>query len=549
MNAEHQEGQDASEFDPWLHAHDLTRRRNVPPWTHRLEDLYTQIFAFLVATAIAASVVHFSEAAFSGVAHVFLPVWDTNLGLPPWAALFLYAVAGLCLAIWTVLSTGPMWATRPELVWGFQLPVDRAPFLRRRLVAVIRRSGMLSMVSAAALTVMIWAGAASPWAWMGWVLAVAFSGPVIASLAVRAQCRQTAETAPRTAGTFAYTSCLLWTPVTVLTVGLLSIAVWQWMPTPLPALGSWSVGVWSGVVALVVGLVVTAATLRWAARGIHVLGWPALERAGGRAQVAQAARMSLDIQEMYRSVLGPGQAGRGGWMLPHASDWPRAPHWLHVSNWPTAALARAETVAWLRMSGPLPLWAASAAAALLFLAVPQWSAPVLVVTALIALLLAAADLAASSARTSALNPHVESVIPVSATAARMVRTAVPCTIMAVWGAAVFGALSLLFSAPLLMLMGVLAAVGVGATATAGARRPPVDWAGATIMTDAGPLPIGVGSQIAGAHLAGLVAVVPTGVAVALGNAFPDAQWLLLGIQAAQTAVAMGWSLHQQRRTT
>lgn len=519
-------------FDPWLKVHRLSRRRTAQPWTHRLEDIYTQVFSVAVAVTVAASVVRFSQATFAGTAHLFQPILDTDGGIPAWCALGISGVAGVGLMLWMLLSTGPVGASRAELIWGFQLPVDRRPFLRRRLRSALGRASLLSACAAAGATVIAWAAVGPSWNWVPLMVVLLSAGPVIAALAVRAQGHPHDQSLGPVSEDGGLRSRLPWVVASVLMLGAVAGATWLWLPGTGPALQIAELGPVSTGVAVLLASATAVGTIRRAIPSVESLGWKDLASGGGRSDVAQAARLSLDVQEIYRSLMHPAGIRSGGWLVPGTAQ--RA----------GVALARAEVLTWIRLSGPLPLWGSTAAAAVLYVAVPAWSAPLLVSAVVTVLMLVAGDLAASSARVTALNPHVEDVLPVSRRSARLIRTLVPCAVMALWGTMVFGFLGVLWQQPELMLLGALAAFGVGATSTAGARRPPVDWAGATVMTDAGPVPIGVASQIAGAHMAAVAVCVP--VLAALLSSGPV--MLLLGLQLLHTLVGLGWSLVKQRRT-
>lgn len=506
-----------------------------------MEDIYTQVFSLLVALAIAASFVHFGGTTFPGMAHLFTPVLPTTGGMPVWLALAITTTAGLCVVVWVLRSAGPLGASKAELIWGFQLPVDREPFLRRRLRSLVLRSGMVTVVLGIIGAVLAWASVGGgSLSWTPLVIAVALAGPLVSALAAIGQTsssmRGRLKAQPRPHG-----SRLLHTAALLLLAGAALGATWRRIPLPVSSAGlmldpaSW--GLWPGVLGLIVMsvvLILTVVALRTAASAVQTLTWPDVETAGGRSLMVQAAHTSLDIQEIYRSLMRPARRG-----LPV--------HWLLPAQpaRPWTVLVRAEAISWLRLDAALPLWVATIGGAALVTTVSQWSAPLLLGAITAILMLLAGDLSASAARTLSLNPYVEEVLPVGTWAAHVARTLVPCAVMTVWGLLVFGVIAAVWGHPVLVGVGVLAALGVGATATAGARRPPVDWAGATVMTDAGPVPVGVITQIAGAHVAGLVVSIPTLVALAVVGT----PWIFMCLQAVQTLIAIGWSLRQQRRTS
>lgn len=133
-------GPDAIAFDPWRRARTTVKKRAHRPLSERLTDLYIRIFSLAVVGSIAASLLQFTTTtAGAPTTWVHHPLITSVSGMPGLAAATLGALCLAALGLWVLLATGPVAATRADLVWGFQLPVDRTPFPRRALTGVLTR--------------------------------------------------------------------------------------------------------------------------------------------------------------------------------------------------------------------------------------------------------------------------------------------------------------------------------------------------------------------------------------------------------------------------
>ena len=519
-------------FDPWQMARNAAKRRTRRPLRERLSDLYIRLFSLVVVGSVAASVIQLANAESSdGTPWLQRALIDSAAGLPASAALVLAIIASAGFGVWALLSTGPIAASQADLIWGFQLPVDRSPYLRRALNGVLIRGLLSSVVLGVMLLVAVIASGGQGWSPMPVFVAVAACGPTVSALAVLAQTRTT----PLDRG-HAHIRFLPWVVCLAMlsgaVYGLLTYCGLDGTATTAPAASSagWVPG-WSlslSLAIVTIGLLLLA--LRQSYRGVIHLDWPQLEAGAGRGIIFRAAAATLDVQDLYRALIH----------LPHkilrpAIPGPRGP----VRPW--VAMWRAETTGWLRLTGPLPLWLATLGAVLMVATVPGWGTAVVLISALVVTALLAADIAASAPRTSMLTPDLEAVLPISSVAARIVRLATPCALMAVWGSIALGTIGALAGTPLLVLLGALAGVGIGATAVAGARRPPLDWSGAVIMTDSGVIPIGVIAQLTSTHLMGMAVLFPTAIAGVVGVTFP-----LACAQVIFSLGAIAWSMRQQR---
>jgi len=524
-------GSGATPFDPWRTARTAARRRAHRPLGERLTDLYIRIFSLAVAGSVAVSLMQSTGARTAGGTTSWLhrPLVDGASGLPGSAAAVLGALCLAALGLWVLLATGPVAATRADLVWGFQLPVDRTPFLRRALTGVLARGTLAAGFVAASTTLVLLTSTGPTWALIPMALTITAIGPAVSAAAALAQARS----APHDHGR-GLTRVLPWVAAGILwggaLYGLLAHHLAGAPTSPVPdgaALGG-ALGPSVGPVLAVAALVVVLH--RRARRAVTGMRWPQLEAGGGSAMVFRAAAATFDLQDLYRALI----------RLPHTDHRPSA---LAPSRpvRPWVALWRAETTGWLRLSGPFPLWLAALGAALMTATVPGAGTGTGLGVALTVTALLAADLAASATRASALTPDVEAVLPVSAPTARAARLLTPCLAMALWGAlalGALGALGALSGTALPALPGALAGLGLGATAVTGARRPPLDWSGAVVMTDSGAIPVGVISQLTAAHTCGLLVLVPALVALLAGTVTLP----LLGAQALLSAAAVAWAL-------
>ena len=521
-------------FDPWRTARTAAKRRIRRSFRERLSDLYIRLFSLVVVGSVAASVLQLANAESSdGTPWLQRALIDNTAGLPASVALILIIIAFAGFGVWALLATGPIAASRADLIWGFQLPVDRSPYLRRAFNGVLFR-GLLSGVMMSAMVLLAVISIAGPsWSTLPLFVAVAASGPVVSALAVLAQTRTTPLGQGHTHSRFMpWAVCLVILSGAV--YGLLTYRGLDGTVTTGPAASAagWVPG-WS--LSLLVAFVTVAllvVVLRKARRGVTQLDWPQLEAGAGHAIIFRAAAATFDIQDLYRALI----------RLPHQNLRPtilspRGP----VRPW--VAMWRAETTGWLRLIGPFPLWLATLGAVLMVATAPGWGTVAVLIPALVVTALLAADIAASAPRTSMLTPDLEAVLPISSLVARIVRLATPCALMALWGSISLGAIGVLTGTPLLVLPGALAGVGIGATAVAGARRPPLDWSGAVIMMDSGAIPIGVIVQLTGTHVMGVLILIPTAIAVVTGALFP-----LVCAQAIFSLSAVAWSMHQQRKS-
>lgn len=520
-------------FDPWRSARTTAKKRAHRPLGERLTDLYIRIFSLAVVGSIAASLLQFTTTTTGAPTSWALhPLITSAPGMP---ALVAAALGVLCLAalgLWMLLATGPVAATRADLAWGFQLPVDRTPFLRRALTGVLTR-GTLAAGAAAALTTLVLLTSSAPtWTLIPVAVTMTATGPAVGAAAVLSQARS----APQDYGR-RLTRLLPWAVATALLGGAAYGLVAHHLagaPGSLALDLAAAGGALGPTAALAAALAATGLVLvlgRQARRAVARLDWPQLEAGGGAAVVFRAAAATFDLQDLYRALI----------QLPHTDH--RPSHLVPARPVrPWVALWRAETTGWLRLSGPFPLWLAALGALLMIATVPGAGTVTVLSATLVVTALLAADLAAAATRASALTPDVEAILPISAITAQAARLLTPCLAMALWGALALGTLGALTGTALLAPVGALAGLGLGATAVTGARRPPLDWSGAVIVTDSGAIPIGVISQLTAAHTCGLLALTPTLIGLIAGTVTLP----LLGVQALLSAGTIIWALRRPR---
>lgn len=521
----------ATAFDPWASARATAKPRTHRPLGERLTDLYIRFFSLAVIAAITASLLqHPSTPTVTGTSWLHQALIPGDTGLPAPAALGLGVLALGALGVWVLQASGPVAADRAELVWGFQLPVDRRPFLHRALRQVLTRGAVTGALVCAVMAVAVALSTGPIWALLPLALAITAVGAAVSGAAVILQARS----APRDGGS-ALTGALPWVVAGCLVAGagwgLLTCRVSEGMAAVDGTVLGWVLDPAPALAAAAVALVLLGIAVVRARRSVEGLGWAQLEAGSGHATVVRAAAATFDLQDLYRALTPlPRRSRRGPLLVPHRPTRP----WV--------ALWRAETIGWLRLPGPFPLWTAAAGAMLMIATTPGWSTPVVVVPALVITALIAADLAAAATRITALTPEVETILPISATVARLVRVLTPCLAMAAWTALVLGVLGILTGTASLAVLGALTGTGLGATAVIGARRAPLDWSGAVVMTDAGLVPIGVISQLTAAHTFGLLVLMPAVLALVMGTV----TWPLLGTQALFSAGAVYAAMRRPR---
>ncbi|ROZ64578.1 hypothetical protein EDL96_01560 [Kocuria soli] len=490
-----------TDFDPWARARALAGARVSVPWGERFITVYTQVFSAIVAVAAVGSVLHFSGSAYPQWRMLATP-FAVDTGMSPWPTFVLLVVTIGSVAVWVLRGVGPVSAAQADLVWGFQLPVDRRPFLERSLRRAVFRASLVSFLAACTCGAAGWAVSGNPAAALVPASLVAPLGPLTVGLSVMSQTRD--RSSQRWAGALhkvpAFVAFLVFATAVI---RLMQQVLWHGDATAGGTLEKSVSGthflnpdLWMGATA-VLTLAASWWLLRTASAHLSALSWQSLSEGAGKATMSGVAVRSLDVQDLYRS------------MTPHARSDARPSRLLPrrpVAPW--AALARAEAVGWLRLPGIPLLWSATCSLAVVLVATPGLSTGLSVALTLLVLGLIAGDLVAACTRVSALNPDAEAVLPVGRMQADVARTLVPCLLMAAWGAAAVGACGLMTGAPAVAVMGLFAGWGVGASAVAGARRPPIDWGGAMVMTDTGPVPVGVMGQIAAAHTAGAISFLP-----------------------------------------
>lgn len=268
--------------------------------------------------------------------------------------------------------------------------------------------------------------------------------------------------------------------------------------------------------------------------GLWLLLWPRLgripgaelRRGGAVSGHAGGALFLLDPAEIGRALATEGPPGRSA----------RGRRWYaRPPRTPFTALLRADAVAFVRTPG---MWARPALLLALCVAVLVTGglASTPLQLAVITLTVAAVVPAFGAlARQTAITPGLDRLLPLSPGTVRLSRLALPGLAMALWTAVFCAALVLLGAgSTMLIVLGALAGVGLGASAVRGAYRPQADWSAPPIETPFGPLPSAqAGTMFQGADTA-LVSLVPLLLGLFLGDAPPA----LLLAQAALSGVCV-----------
>lgn len=152
----------------------------------------------------------------------------------------------------------------------------------------------------------------------------------------------------------------------------------------------------------------------------------------------------------------------------------------------------------------------------------------------------AATALGATARFSAGNPAVDTLMPLPAKSVRLVHYAIPAVVMTLWAPVCFGLLLALgVGSPLLLLLATLAGPGLGAVTLRAAFRPTPDWNMPAVASPTGPIPTGaIKSFLVGPDLS-LIVLLPVLICLVSGGV----PTIALPIQLTLTWLAFLWGTH------
>ena len=384
---------------------------------------------------------------------------------------------------------GPASVSSSEGSWWLPLPVDRRPMVLPGLIRLLAGVGVMSAAAYlpfSLLTALDRSGAGHFLAagTFGFLAVIAAGGAVVLQL--------------RTA------AGRVWR------VGL-SLAL-----LPLAGLPSLAPAVWP---VLFAGLSAVG-VLTYVLPRVGAVAGRELIRGGGVSGHAGASVFFLDVNELRRALAAP----------PRQASSRRASRlYARPIRRPVSALIRADFVAFLRLhpgvTGPLTWLGACLAVVLADAALP---AVVQLLLITIAGCITAAGMGVVARRT-ALVPELDLLLPFSTSAVMFSRVLMPAAMMAFWMSALTGVFVLIGGGgPMLVLMGALAGLGMGAGTVRAATRPATDWTAPPAETPFGPVPrTQIAALVRGTDVT-ILSMVPVLLGLYIGGVYP---WLI-GVQAA-----------------
>ncbi|VXC52800.1 conserved membrane hypothetical protein [Arthrobacter sp. 9V] len=453
-------------------------KRSRISWGTRFVDAYSWGLGIGVSLAIAASFVlalrnEIANSA-SGQNGIIRAQW---LVLPEPVLWTSVTLAALLAVSNLARKLGPMSVNGAENTWWLTLPVDRRPMV---LPPFVRRVALTAAGSAVIYLPfsMVTAVDRTP---LEHLLASVIFGIAGAIAVILAALQQLAFLGPRLGKVIA--AAVL---IACSVLPMLSSSPW---PPALLAIAA-------------VGLLAVVVPRAGQVRGDELV------RGGAVAGHAGASLFMMDSNEALRALGSNRKRVDGG---------RAASFYARPARGPLRALIRADVVAFLRLNPPLMppvLWLAACIAILLVEGgLPEFAQLAVIVIAGCA----TASGMGGVARKTALVPELDAMLPLHQALVRTSRTLMPCLAMSLWMALLSGALVFLGAAdPLLVGVGVLAGVGMGAGTLRAATRTPPDWTAPPVETPFGPVPRAqLGSLMRGLDVT-ILAMVPLLAALYLG---------------------------------
>lgn len=260
----------------------------------------------------------------------------------------------------------------------------------------------------------------------------------------------------------------------------------------------------------------------------------ALKKSAAAGAYAASSLLSMDATELSRSLsAGPG-AGNSKVRLPmvfkRGTALARSVKTL-LSTHATMALRSPAVLLRVLVLAAIPASLAS---------VEFLGNAILIAVALYLCAHFAATALGATARFSAGNPAVDTLMPLPATTVRRVHYVIPAAVMTLWAPACFGLLLALgVGSPSLLVLAILAGPGLGAVTLRAAFRPIPDWNMPAVASPTGPIPTGaIRSFLIGPDLT-LIVLLPVLICLISGGvpsiAFPA--------QLTLTYLAYLWGTH------
>ncbi|MCC2318669.1 DUF6297 family protein [Cellulomonas chengniuliangii] len=489
------------------------RARSGAPLSEFFGDVYTGVFAVVMATSIVISLSS-DVARQGGTGPATLP--GPGPGLQAEWLVMLPALAAVAAFTGVVVRLGPLALSGPEGVWWLPLAVERRTLLRPMAARWPAVGAVLGGVAGAAVAVatgspaIVIVGSA--------LLGAAFT----VGLVIAAGMTQRAPATHRAIRVSADLT-LAAVPVTGLAVALAGV------PAPAPGPGL----VTPAVVAAAVAVALAA---RWE-RGLDAVPGAHLRARGVVADEALVAVLSLDPRGLGRALAV--REERSGRARSSSMSWlARVPRRAR----PAAALVTADALLLMRTPRHIAQVILSATLPGLALLAAKPSTVAVSATVLIGAYVAALA-AADGARQAHMSPVLDSALPLSHSAVRLLRLVAPTVVMTGWMSAVtvmvgwrHGDLAGW------VLLGLASAPVWAAAVVRAAYRPLPDFTGPQIDTPLGPLPPGGSAAMMQGPDVALVGASPWVVALLIGAVPP----FVLVLQAVLAAAAIALTARPRR---
>jgi hypothetical protein len=309
-------------------------------------------------------------------------------------------------------------------------------------------------------------------------------------------------------------------------------------------------GVGDAVLAVVPALALVAVLVGWSTPSLLVVSVPALAvlvalvaglgsavdarlgrlparslREGGSVtSQAAGALVSMDSRELGRALTDSAARVRR-----------RRSRRFRVVRGPVGALVLADLLVLVRSPRHLVQIVVAALVPVLVARTPQLAGPAGFILTLLVTGAVAASATAEGARRAEMSPALDRLLPLDAKLARRLRLVVPVGAVLLWSVIAFGSVGLWSGAPLpWLVLGVAATPVWAAAAVRAAFRPAPNWGGPLVSTPMGALPGGVASVLARGPDVVVLGLVPTIVALVLGQVTPA----VVGFQLAFAAIAV-----------
>lgn len=332
---------------------------------------------------------------------------------------------------WVMKRMGPLSIPMEKLVWIYQHPVDRLPFLRRRVSVLLTLSAVYGALGGLIPAVPLVLG--EGWSWF--CLVPIFIGlvlcPIICLYTVNRQVRRS-QSRP------------------------LYIAKGQYFARTVFGDPSW----------------------------LRRFDWPALSGAAAKNIILATSIRALDTAGLGR-IMFPGRLPFKNKKSSKKGIIPSI-----TRGRPVLVLVSVEWITFIRSRHVLLAPFLCLVLTMVLVFSPLIHAPILILIVLWSITILVSEIAGTGIKHGEGNPQRYGMWPISDRAVRWAQMAVPTFVMTVWSLLVFGALGTFLGHPIALLQALLAGVGAGAVSTLiSDRQPSGGETESFLATPMGPLPV------------------------------------------------------------